>query len=180
MDIGVISSRYAKALLKSAVAANAENRVYADMQSLARCYMEVSELRPTIGNPMFALSKKEEILQTACGHDVTELSKRFIHLVLDKGREDMILFMAMSYVTLYRRHKQLIQGKLTTAVPVSPDTEKRLKLLVEQKTKQTVDFQTEVNADIIGGFILEYDTYRMDASVKSKLKSILKELKNKK
>ena len=35
----------------------------------------------------------------------------------------------------------------------------------------------EVNPDIIGGFILEYDTYRMHASVKSQLNSILKKLK---
>ena len=40
-----------------------------------------------------------------------------------------------------------------------------------------VEFETEVNPDIIGGFILEYDTFRMDASVKAKLNSILSTLK---
>jgi len=48
---------------------------------------------------------------------------------------------------------------------------------VESKTNGTVEFETEVNPDIIGGFILEYDTYRMDASVKSKLNTILNQLK---
>jgi F-type H+-transporting ATPase subunit delta len=33
-----------------------------------------------------------------------------------------------------------------------------------------------VNPDLIGGFILEYDTYRLDASVKSKLNTILNQL----
>ena len=49
--------------------------------------------------------------------------------------------------------------------------------MVESKTQGTVEFETEVNPDIIGGFILEYDTYRMDASVKSKLNNILNTLK---
>jgi F-type H+-transporting ATPase subunit delta len=40
-----------------------------------------------------------------------------------------------------------------------------------------VEFATEVNPDIIGGFILEYDTYRMDASVKAQLNNILSTLK---
>jgi F-type H+-transporting ATPase subunit delta len=49
--------------------------------------------------------------------------------------------------------------------------------MVESKTNGTVEFETEVDPDIIGGFILEYDTFRMDASVKSKLNTILTQLK---
>jgi len=49
--------------------------------------------------------------------------------------------------------------------------------MVEQRTKGTVEFKTEVNPELIGGFILEYDTYRMDASVKTKLNNILTQLK---
>jgi len=40
-----------------------------------------------------------------------------------------------------------------------------------------VEFETQVNPDIIGGFVLEYDTFRMDASVKSRLNAILQTLK---
>ena len=52
-----------------------------------------------------------------------------------------------------------------------------MKQMVERKTHGTVEFNTEVDPDILGGFILEYDTYRMDASVKSKLNSILVQLR---
>ena len=51
-----------------------------------------------------------------------------------------------------------------------------MRQMVESKTNGTVEFETEVNPDIIGGFILEYDTYRMDSSVRSKLNSILTQL----
>jgi F-type H+-transporting ATPase subunit delta len=49
--------------------------------------------------------------------------------------------------------------------------------MVELKTNGTVEFNTEVDPSIIGGFILEYDTYRLDASVKHKLQTILSQLK---
>ena len=52
-----------------------------------------------------------------------------------------------------------------------------MRQMVEKKTKGTVEFETEVNPDIIGGFILEYDTYRLDASVQSQLRSILTQLR---
>ena len=176
MDIGVISVRYARALLKSATASHMEDRVYEEMQTLSTSYLEVSELRRTIANPMLSRDKKETLLLTACGGSC-DLTKRFLSLVLDEGRAEVLQFMAASYVTLYRKQKNLIRGKLTTAVPVSAETEQKMRHMVESKTQGTVEFQTEVNPDIIGGFVLEYDTYRMDASVKAKLNTILAELK---
>ena len=178
MDIGVISVRYARALLKSATDANIEDTVYADMQLLAKSYIEVPVLRHTIDNPMLAKEKKLMLLETAVGGDsASPLTKAFIALVLKEDRENMIQFMANSYITLYRKQKNVIRGKLTTAVAVAPETEQKMRHMVESRTKGIVEFETEVDPEIIGGFVLEYDTYRMDASVKSKLNSILNTLK---
>jgi F-type H+-transporting ATPase subunit delta len=178
MDIGIISVRYARALLKSALDARLDQQVYQEMQLMAKSFVEVPELRHTIDNPMLAKEKKEMLLLTTVGGDkASALSKAFVALVLKEDRENMILFMANSYITLYRQQKNIIRGKLTTAVAVAADTEQKMRKMVESKTKGTVEFETEVNPDIIGGFILEYDTYRMDASVKAKLTSILNTLK---
>ena len=177
MDIGVISVRYARALLKSATDAKIEDAVYAEMQQLAKSYIEVPQLRFTIDNPMLSKDKKEALLTTAVGTKPSELTKAFIQLVLKEDRENVMQFIANSYVTLYRQQKNVIRGRLITAAAVSTATEQKMRQMVENKTHGTVEFETEVNPDIIGGFILEYDTYRMDASVKSKLNSILNTLK---
>jgi F-type H+-transporting ATPase subunit delta len=178
MDIGVISVRYARALLKSATEAKVEVQVYADMQLLAKSYVDVPSLRHTIDNPMLAKEKKQMLLETAAGGDQSAaLSRSFITLVLKEGRESMIQFMANSYVTLYRQQKNIILGKLTTATRVSAAMEQKMRKVVEAKTQGTVEFETQVDPEIIGGFVLEYDTYRMDASVKSRLNDILQTLK---
>ena len=178
MDIGVISVRYARALLKSALDAKLEDTVYSEMQLLAKSYVEVPQLRQTIDNPMLSKETKQKLLTTAIGGEkASALGRSFVALVLQEDRENMIQFMANSYVTLYRKQKNVIRGKLTTAARVSADTAQKMRALVERNTQGTVEFETEVDPDIIGGFILEYDTYRMDASVKSKLNAILTQLK---
>lgn len=177
MDIGVISARYARALLKYGTEANLEERVYLDMLTLAKSYIEVPELRFTIDNPMLAKKDKAALLKAAAGGQVSELTERFLQLVLKEDRESVMQFIANSYVTLYRKQKNVIRGRLTTATKVTPALEQKMRDLVEGKTNGTVEFETEVKPDIIGGFILEYDTYRMDASVKSRLNSILNQLK---
>jgi len=176
MDIGVISVRYARALLKSATDAKIEQQVYAEMQQIAKSYIEVPQLRSTIDNPMLSKDKKQALLLTAAGQKPSDLMKAFISLVLKEDRESVMQFIANSYVTLYRQQKNVIRGRLITAAAVSPETEQKMRQMVESKTNGTVEFESQVNPDIIGGFILEYDTYRMDASVKTKLNSILTKL----
>lgn len=178
--------RYARALLKAATEAKIEDQVYREMQTLAKSYIEVPSLRKTIDNPMLAKDKKEMLLRMACGASpadsaatggVSSLTDSFLSLVLREDRESVLQFMANSYITLYRQQKNIIRGKLTTAVAVSATTEQKMRQMVERKTNGTVEFQTEVNPDIIGGFVLEYDTYRLDASVSSQLRSICSQLK---
>ena len=177
MDIGVISVRYARALLKGAMVHQQEDEIYHEIQTLLGSYSEVAELRFTIDNPMLPKDKKQELLEVATGGNVSELLKTFFALVLREGREGILLFIANSYITLYRKQKNIIQGKLTTAVPVTPSIEEKMKDLVHAKAQGTVEFNTNVDPDIIGGFILEYDTYKMDASVKTKLNAVLTQLK---
>lgn len=177
MDLGVISVRYARALLKGALAEKQEDELYKEMQILYKSYLEVSELRTTIDNPMLAKEKKQKVLEIACGDDITNLTKRFIDLVLKKDREFALQFMAASYITLYRKFKNITRGKLITAADVSLETVEKMKRMVENRTRGTVEFNTEVDKVLIGGFVLEYDDYRMNASVKSKLRRILSDLK---
>ena len=134
MDLGVISVRYARALLKGALAEKQEDKLYKDMQILLQSYIEVPELRITIDNPMLPTDKKQAVLEAAC-------------------------------------------GKLITATAVTQEVETKMKQMVENRTQGSVEFNAEVDEGLIGGFILEYDDCRMDASVKGKLRSILSELK---
>ncbi len=176
MDTGVIAVRYAKALLESAIRLKQEDAVYEEMQTLSTNYIQVPQLRFTIDNPTLGNEKKMALLKTACGGDINDLTVRFLNLVFKEGRESSLQFMASAYLTLYRKHKNIIRGKLITAVPVSEETEAKMKQMVEKRTHGKVEFNTEVDPSIIGGFILEYDTYCFDASVKTKLKGVLHQL----
>lgn len=177
MDIGVISVRYARALLKGAIAERIESKVYQEMQILLNSFLTISKLRFTIDNPMLSKDKKRDLLVTACGESISPITRKFLDLVLREGREKVLQFIAVSYITLYRRQKNITIGKLITATVVTPAIEQKLQQMVKNRTQGEVEFKTEVDPDLIGGFVLEYDTYRMDASVKSKLNTILTQLR---
>jgi F-type H+-transporting ATPase subunit delta len=177
MNTGIISVRYARALLKNAAMSGDKEKVYADMKMLAKSFLKLPKLRKVIENPKIRKEDKEKLLYLACGNNPCIQTQTFIKLVLKEGREDIIQFMANSYISLYRKDENIVSGCLTTAVPVDSKTQSKFSDIVKKRTDANIEFETKVDPEIIGGFILEYGTYRMDSSVQSQLSMILKQLK---
>ena len=65
---------------------------------------------------------------------------------------------------------------LVTSTTLDDHTIQRLKDIVKAQTKSKVEFELEQDPSLIGGFILEYDTYRFDGSVRGQLQRIKKQL----
>ena len=115
MDLGIISMRYAKALLKFAAEHKEEERVYAEMGNVTAAFAKVEALQHALLNPVLTDAQREQLLATAAGSekDLTATTRRFIHLVVTKGRADIMQLIARSYGTLYRRERHIIEGSLT-------------------------------------------------------------------
>lgn len=178
MNTGVVSMRYAKALMLFATENHETQQVYKETTTLTQSYLNVPRLQASLLNPVLSDDKKAHLLLiAACGKEKPSVTlQRFVELVVKKGRTDIMLFIAHSYGTLYRKANHIIRGKLTLPSASQYKFAEKLQGLVEKKANGKVDFQVEENPDILGGFILEYDTYRLDASIKTQLSKIRREL----
>ena len=178
MDLGIISMRYAKALLKFAAEHKEEERVYAEMGNVTAAFAKVEALQHALLNPVLTDAQREQLLATAAGSekDLSETTRRFIHLVVTKGRADMMQLIARSFGTLYRRERHIIEGTLTVPASLTPELTERLRSIVEKRTVCRVDFSVKEDKELLGGFVLQYDTYRLDASVKTQLQKMKREL----
>jgi len=178
MDIGIISTRYAKTLLRFAEENKEEDKVYREMQTLAESFRSVPALQQAMLNPVLTVSQKESLLSTAASGDdkPTDSTRAFLHLVAANKRAELMTFIASTYVELYHKSKHLIKGRLVVPVEVSKATEQKLRKMVEDRTQSKVEFTTEVDSSLGGGFILEYDTYRLDASLRTQLAELRRAL----
>lgn len=172
MDAGIISMRYAKALLSYARGNKAEDKVYEEMQILSRSFAKFPALRSAIDNPVLKYSEKISLICNAAGIKVSEEFTRFVGLVLKERREKYLQSMSLMYIDLYRKLKNIAIGKLITAWPVSKEMEDRMKQMVVRRTHGTVEFEMKVDPSLEGGFIFEAGTYRLDASVASQFKRV--------
>ena len=179
VDTGIISNRYAKALLRFACEQGDEDKVYAEMAQAAKSFIDVPTLQAAVQNPVLTAEQLAKLLLTAaCGEQKpTATLSKFVSLLVSKGRANIMLFVAHAYGTLYRAHKQIVQTKLIVPAPLSKDNVERMRNLLASFTDaKHVEFQVREDPSLLGGFVLEYDTYRMDASVKAQLARIKRQL----
>lgn len=180
--MGGISIRYARALFEYASEKKCEDVVFSEMKKLLACFTGNSSLQETLNSPILLNSDKQKLIIDAVGGKASDAFVRFIELVLDRRRGDILHSICLGYLDLYREHNNIFEGKLVTATPLDQGTESKIKQLVSTKVNGTLDFETVVDPSIEGGFVLFIDTYRFDASVSSQLNKIRKDLlgKNKK
>ncbi|RRD80421.1 F0F1 ATP synthase subunit delta [Alloprevotella sp. OH1205_COT-284] len=180
MDIGIVASRYAKALFRFSVEKNEEKTVYSEMQRLDRSFRQVAALNVTLQNPLLKNEQKISLLSMACAEEkqeIAESTKRFIRLVVEKKRAEMMHFIATSFVRLYEEEKRIVNAHLTLATPATERVTERLLSLVKARTNREVCLNTNVDPTLQAGFILEYDDYRLDASLRGQLENLRRDLK---
>jgi F-type H+-transporting ATPase subunit delta len=172
MYIGVVSVRYAKALLALANETGKAPEVYAEALRLKACFDHLMALRQAMENPVLSADAKLALVREAVGGKLSDESTRFMRLLCSHKREKYLLFIVNTFITLYRRQENINLARLTTAVEVSPEVLQKLRDGVKHHTGGTAEFETRVDPRLEGGFIFEVGTYRLDASVASQMRRI--------
>jgi F-type H+-transporting ATPase subunit delta len=172
MNEGMISKRYAKALLQFATDNKSEDAVYAEMKRLAGVFAVEPALHMAMDNPTLNADDKLTLIKAAMDGKGSDVFTRFAELVVKNRRESYLQYIALSYAGLYCETKHINTGKLVTATPVDDAVIDKMRGLLQKVKPGTLDFETAIDPDIEGGFILYIDTYRLDASVKTQLKQI--------
>lgn len=97
MDIGIVSMRYAKALMEYAKSTGTEDRLYAEMRMLSRSFEKHPDLRTALENPVLSVQEKFSLICAATVGDAPaerELA-RFIMLVLKNRRESFLQYILL-------------------------------------------------------------------------------------
>lgn len=179
MSDGTISVRYAKALLEFAIEQKSADRVYVEMQSLRDVLQRVPELKSTICNPTLNDKIKLFLIKTSIGNGdsvISESTERFLKLVLKQGREEVLFLMAVSYIYMYREKNGILFTRLITASPIDMSTIKRFEDIVHGLFKGSIEWGQTINPEIEGGFILQINDRRLDASIAAQIRKVKKEL----
>ena len=178
MDNGKISVRYARALFQIAQEQGCEEAVYDGLTRFAHNYLlAIAQFNEVLADPIVAKEEKAKLLEMAVGEPMHDCLKLFIAFVTEQHREDKMFLIAMKYMEMYRKKHNILNTQLTTATELPEATLDKIKAYVEQTFSAQVEMDIAIDPSLIGGFILDIENSRMDASVAGQLNALKNRLK---
>jgi len=174
-----LAGRYAKSLIGLANEQNLLENVYNDMVLLQSVCRNNRDFVILLKSPVVTPDKKESILHAATTGRITELTAAFNRLLIRKGRESVLPEIVDAFIEQYKHQKDIHVIKLTTAVPVSEEVKQAIISRVQSLTPMTtVELETVVQENIIGGFLLQVGDTLVDASISYDLNKIKSQFLN--
>ena len=75
---------------------------------------------------------------------------------------------------LWAKENKRLDVTVTSAVELDPEIVERIGAEIEKQTGQTVELQSKVDDDILGGLVLQVGNMVLDASVRNRLDKLRK------
>lgn len=176
MNDSKISVRYAKALYELAQKKNLLEQVKQDMAGIESVYKKTAEFKQFIEDPVLKQSVKRDIMQKLFTDKVEAITLNFLLLTVQNKRENYLADITRMFLEMYRKNKGIISAVLTTAVNIDEAVKKNIVNIVKTAEVNEVELTSEVNKDIIGGFVLKVDDVQYDASTINQLKKLKRNL----
>jgi F-type H+-transporting ATPase subunit delta len=146
-----------------------------ELADFAAAVRDVPELRAALRNPQLDPGTKVAVLEELLGGS-DELIRNFLRLVAEKGRGGQIEEIAREFDRLMAREERRLNVELTTARELSDDEARDLLQQIEQASGRKVEATRKVDQSLIGGFVLQAGSMRVDASVRGRIEGLRHEL----
>lgn len=178
MSVSRIATRYAKSLLDLATEQGQLEAVHADMVAFAAA-LGSRDLVLMLQSPMINADKKEKVFEALFGSRFSALTLAFFRICVRKGREGYLPDMAHAFAAQYRARKNILAIRVTSATPLPDGALERIASQVKAAgvSKGEIEWDLRVDPALIGGFVLELDDRRYDASIAHKLDQLRKEFR---
>ena len=150
MNQGAVASRYAKAFLELVRESGRGEQVFAQVRALLKDASSAPQpLEPDI--------------------------EKLVLLLRWNRRLDCLKFVLNDFVRLWCSDQKILLARLVTAVP-SPGLPERIESLLKDRSGCMIILETEVDPDLLGGFIIELENETLDASVRRQIDDIRRSL----
>jgi F-type H+-transporting ATPase subunit delta len=166
---------YAEALFGVAKDRGKLDEIHEQLGQFADALHKNRELALFFFSPYFASAEKREGIAKAVSGADTELVN-FLELLAEKHRMPVIFRIRRNFDKLLAEERKLLDVTVKSAVELDPQIVERIGAEIANQTGREVELRSEVDEDILGGLVLQVGNMVLDASIRSRLDRLRKEV----
>ena len=170
-----IARVYADALFGAAQDGGKLDEVHEQLDEFTDEMNESNDMRVFFFSPYFSSTEKREAIGAAVSGASDEFVN-FLELLAEKHRMPAIFAIRNRFDELWAEAKKRLEVRLTSAVELDQSVVDKVGKEVERQTDREIDMTADVDPDILGGLVLRVGNMVLDASLRSKLERLKKEV----
>lgn len=172
-----IARRYARALFELADEKGLLEQLLQETDDFKRLLDNDDRLRSFLFTPEVSKTSKLEALQSLLKERCSNLFFHFSLLLVRKGRQTHFGEIATELKRLFDLKMKRMRATITTTVPLSPEQIAQLEQQLSHSWEGKVLLENHVNAEILGGIVLQIGGKLIDASLLHQVELLRAQLK---
>ncbi len=168
-----IAQVYARALFEVASEQDKLDAIRDQLGQFADAVDGSRDLRTFLFSPYFSSAEKKAGLARAVD-DADEALTNFLTLLIDQHRMPVIFRIRRVYDVLWEQANRLLPVTITAAIELDPETVRHISDQIGAQTQRRVEVTTDVDPEIIGGLVVRVGNSILDASIRTRLENLKK------
>jgi len=126
-------------------------------------------------SPYFSTQEKKDALDRALVDADAEF-ENFLELLIENHRMPVIFRIRQQYEQLWEQENRLLPVEITSAIELDQATTEDLGRQIGERAGRKVKLTARVDADIIGGIIVRVGNSILDASIRTRLEQLRRQV----
>ncbi len=170
-----IAQVYARSLFEVASEAGKLDTVREQLGAFADALQDSRELQTFFFSPYFSTEEKKDGLgRTVTGAD--ETLTNFLEVLVENHRMPVIFRVRRELDRLWQEANQLLPVQITSAVALDESVATRIGDEIGRQTGRRVQLTSTIDPDVIGGVVLRVGNSILDASIRTRLEALRKQV----
>ncbi|MFH1011678.1 MAG: ATP synthase F1 subunit delta [bacterium] len=169
MPSGSLVRRYGRSLFEAAQELNAVEPVRADLQLLADVQVQMPEFSDILSSPVRGLAEKRKLVEQVFGGRLSDITLRFLLLLLEKRRMGILSEVIRSFDRLWREQQGEVTVTVTTALEPDSELQEKITRYLQAQTEKRPVITWQVDASLLGGMQVRWPDRVEDSSLRWKL-----------
>ncbi len=170
-----IARVYAHALFEAAEDKDKLDEIHDELAQFTDALNESNDMRVFFFSPYFSSDEKRKALGETVSGASGEFAN-FLGLLAEKHRMPAVFAIRRQFDELWAVAKKRLEVTVTSAVELDKSVVDDVGNAIEKQTGRSIDLQANVDPEILGGLVLRVGNRVLDASVRSKLEKLRKEV----
>lgn len=178
MQDSQISKRYGSALFSVAANFRIVDEIFNDFNKFINFCYEKLCLKEFISQTYIDKQERFEVIKLLSKElSFNEYFINFLHFLIEQERIEYLPKIFTEYSNLRDNRNNILKVKVISAKELKPEEKSKLIAIIEKALKKTVSIKSEIDENIVGGYIINIDNVLYDSSIKTRLDNFYKYLK---